>query len=177
MKFLKKLKSSNFWVSMISAVVLILQAVFNIEIKAEYLSQIIMAMLGFLVMSGIVTDSNNPEITIKNNDETVNIKDAITNALTQITATLEAGVIGLVKQMEVVNGQVVNKDVAQAEDNAINETMQSCNNDTSIGIAEDCNQVVQNVIENCNNNKSVEDAKQVDVKTTENVSIDEQNVL
>ena len=41
MKFLKRLKSSNFWVSMISAVVLILQAVFDIDIKTEYLNQII----------------------------------------------------------------------------------------------------------------------------------------
>ena len=53
MKLLKKLKSSNFWVSMISAIVLILQAVFNVEIKAEYLNQIIMGILGLLVMSGI----------------------------------------------------------------------------------------------------------------------------
>ena len=74
MKFLKKLKSSNFWVSMISAVVLILQAAFNVEIKTEYLTQIIMAILGLLVMSGIVTDTASGEVVVNQKNDTENIK-------------------------------------------------------------------------------------------------------
>lgn len=76
MRFLKRLKSGNFWISMISAVVLILQAVFNVEIKTEYLNQIILGILGILVMSGIVSESPNDEISIKPSD--------ITNALDKI---------------------------------------------------------------------------------------------
>lgn len=84
MKFLKRLKSGNFWISMISAVVLILQAVFNIEIKTEYLNQIILGILGILVMSGIVSESPSEEITIKQTDISSildNIGDKICNAL------------------------------------------------------------------------------------------------
>ena len=100
MKFFKKLKSSNFWVSMISAVVLILQAVFNVEIKAEYLSQIIMAMLGLLVMSGIVTDTPNGEVTIKQDLNVDEIKNKIDNIFTQSTSILQTNLDGIVKIFE-----------------------------------------------------------------------------
>ena len=100
MKLLKKLKSSNFWVSMISAVVLILQAVFNVEIKAEYLSQIIMAMLGFLVMSGIVTDTNSGEVTIKQDLDIGEIKEKMDNMFTQSSALLQTNLDGIIKIFE-----------------------------------------------------------------------------
>lgn len=84
MKFLKRLKSGNFWISMISAVVLILQAVFDIEIKTEYLNQIILGILGILVMSGIVSESPSEEITVKQADISSvldNIGEKLCNAL------------------------------------------------------------------------------------------------
>ena len=99
MKFLKKLKSSNFWVSMISAVVLILQAVFNVDIKTEYLTQIILGILGVLVMSGIVTDSPNDEMAIKSSIDMDNIKELINTTLTQIGATMQMDINQIVSQL------------------------------------------------------------------------------
>lgn len=84
MKFLKRLKSGNFWISMISAVVLILQSVFDIEIKTEYLNQIILGILGILVMCGIVSESPSEELAIKREDVSSmldKIGDKICNAL------------------------------------------------------------------------------------------------
>lgn len=103
MKFLKKLKSSNFWVSMISAVVLILQAVFNVEIKTEYLNQIIMAILGILVMTGIVSDSNNDEVTVSQKVDLEGVKETINAMFAQISTTLQADVTNIVSQFQKLN--------------------------------------------------------------------------
>ena len=103
MKFLKKLKSSNFWVSMISAVVLILQAVFNVDIKTEYLNQIILGILGLLVMSGIVTDTPNGEVTVSQSIDLDSVKESITNMFTQVSATLQTDITNIVSQFEKVN--------------------------------------------------------------------------
>lgn len=99
MKFFKKLKSSNFWVSMISAVVLILQAVFNVDIKTEYLNQIILGILGVLVMTGIVTDSPSDEVTVKQNVDFDAIKDNITSMFAQISATLQTDVTNVMSEI------------------------------------------------------------------------------
>lgn len=97
MKFLKRLKSGNFWISMISAVVLILQAVFNIEIKAEYLNQIILGILGLLVMFGIVSDGSSEETPVdKTNTE--NLQNII-NLLSQATTSLESNILDIIKQL------------------------------------------------------------------------------
>ena len=79
MKFLKKLKSSNFWVSMISAGILIVEVVFDFEIKAEYLSQIILGLLGILTVFGIVSDHGNTETLISNNTNSTDSSKADTN--------------------------------------------------------------------------------------------------
>lgn len=100
MKFLKKLKSSNFWVSMISAVVLILQAVFNVEIKTEYLNQIIMAILGLLVMSGIVTDSAGDEVKVSQEFDIDSVKEGLTQVISSITSTFSATVSDVIKQFD-----------------------------------------------------------------------------
>ena len=101
-EILKKLKSSNFWVSMISAVVLILQAVFNVEIKTEYLNQIIMAILGLLVMSGIVSDGSTEEVTVKQNVDVEDFKQNVTNIFTQVASTFQTNLTGFIKQFEVI---------------------------------------------------------------------------
>ena len=100
MKFLKKLKSSNFWVSMISAVVLILQAVFNVEIKTEYLNQIIMAILGLLVMSGIVTDSAGDEVKVSQEFDIDSVKEGLTQVMSSITSTFSTSVSDVIKQFD-----------------------------------------------------------------------------
>ena len=66
MRFLKKLKSGNFWVSMISAGVLIAEVVFDFEIKTEYLNQILLGLLGLLTVFGIVSDHGEKETILQN---------------------------------------------------------------------------------------------------------------
>lgn len=75
MKFLKKLKSSNFWISMLSAIMLIAQSVFNIEISSEHSSQIVLAILGVLVVSGIINDNNsNSEVPLKSGNFSIEVE-------------------------------------------------------------------------------------------------------
>ncbi len=66
MRFLKKLKSGNFWVSLISCGVLIAEVVFDFEIKTEYLNQILLGLMGLLTVCGIVTDHGATETLIAN---------------------------------------------------------------------------------------------------------------
>lgn len=62
MKFLKKLKSGNFWISLISAGVLIAEGIFDFEIKTEYLNQILLGLMGILTLFGIVTDHGDTSV-------------------------------------------------------------------------------------------------------------------
>ncbi len=103
MKFLKKIKSSNFWVSMISAVVLILQAVFNVDIKTEYLNQIILGILGVLVMSGIVTDSPSDEVTVKQTFDFDKMQEMVSSMFNQISTTLQTDITKMISQVEKIN--------------------------------------------------------------------------
>ncbi len=66
MRFLKKLKSGNFWVSLISCGVLIAEVVFDFEIKTEYLNQILLGLMGLLTVCGIVTDHGATDTLIAN---------------------------------------------------------------------------------------------------------------
>lgn len=66
MRFLKKLKSGNFWVSLISCGVLIAEVVFGFEIKTEYLNQILLGILGLLAIFGIITDHGEKETILTN---------------------------------------------------------------------------------------------------------------
>ncbi|MFQ6724497.1 MAG: hypothetical protein ACLRFE_04130 [Clostridia bacterium] len=115
MKFFKKLKSSNFWVSMVSAVVLILQAVFNVDIKTEYLNQIILGILGVLVMTGIVTDSPSDEVTVKPSFDMDGVKETINTMFTQISNTFQSDMAKVVSQLNNVTQISASK---QLEDGA-----------------------------------------------------------
>ena len=102
MKFLKKLRSSNFWVSMISAVVLIIQAVFDVTIKAEYLNQIIMAMLGLLVMSGIISDGSSTELTIGQSVDVEGVKTDLNEMLSKTAPSIEEVILNIVNQFKTI---------------------------------------------------------------------------
>lgn len=66
MKFLKKLKSGNFWVSLISAGVLIAEGIFDFELKTEYLNQILLGLMGIMTLFGIVSDHGDNSVVISN---------------------------------------------------------------------------------------------------------------
>ena len=55
MKWKTRLTNYNFWISLISAVLLIFQA-FNFEFNIAYVSEIATAVLGLLVVIGIISD-------------------------------------------------------------------------------------------------------------------------
>ena len=57
MNWKKRLTNYNFWISMFSAVLLILQAL-KIEFDVLYVNEIFTAVLGFLVVVGIIIDDN-----------------------------------------------------------------------------------------------------------------------
>ena len=66
MKWKNRLTNYNFWISIVSAVLLILQA-FNFEFDIAYISEIATAVLGLLVVIGIISDptkSYNPSNSI-----------------------------------------------------------------------------------------------------------------
>ena len=77
MKFLRKLKSGNFWISLISAGVLIAEGIFDFEIKTEYLNQILLGLMGILTLFGIVSDHGDTSVILNSSskedkNETVN---------------------------------------------------------------------------------------------------------
>lgn len=55
MKWKNRLKNYNFWISIVSAVLLILQA-FHINFDIAYINEIATAVLGLLVVIGIIND-------------------------------------------------------------------------------------------------------------------------
>jgi len=55
MKWKNRLTNYNFWISIVSAVLLILQA-FNFEFDIAYINEIATAVLGLLVVIGIISD-------------------------------------------------------------------------------------------------------------------------
>lgn len=167
MKFFKRLRSSNFWVSMLSAVILILQAVFNVEIKTEYLTQIIMAILGLLVMSGIVSDSSNDEVTVKQNVDMDSIKDNVTNILSQVATTFETNLTGVIKQFEVIKDNL-NISSSQAINNTTNQ-----NNVVIETVTKQETNLESSTEEN--NNEILNSTQTQNVETA--IVVDEQNTL
>ncbi len=117
MKFFKKLKSSNFWVSMISAIVLIAQSVFNFEISSEHSSQIVLAILGVLVMSGIISDNSNSEVQLKSSSNSVEVEEF----LDKIAVTIKNCVGGVISSQVQANTNVVEQVVEQSKTQEIAE--------------------------------------------------------
>jgi len=77
MKWKNRLTNYNFWISIVSAVLLILQA-FNFEFDIAYINEIATAVLGLLVVIGIISDptkSYNPNETIQTKDTETQITD------------------------------------------------------------------------------------------------------
>ena len=81
MNWKNRLKNYNFWISLFSAVLLILQAL-KIEFDIAYINKIFTAVLGLLVVVGIISD---PTRTLtKNNEE--NSKSTVKNSSLGVVA-------------------------------------------------------------------------------------------
>ena len=63
MRWKNRLTNYNFWISLISAVLLILQA-FNFEFDIQYVSEIATGALGLLVVIGIISDPTKTSVSV-----------------------------------------------------------------------------------------------------------------
>ena len=81
MKWKNRLTNYNFWISIVSAVLLILQA-FNFEFDIAYINEIATAVLGLLVVIGIISDPTKTytpyETNQKASEETSNADETTT---------------------------------------------------------------------------------------------------
>lgn len=93
MKWKNRLTNYNFWISIVSATLLILQA-FNIKMDIANINEIVTALLGLLVVIGII------------NDPTKSSKDAESKAKTSIKSVQNEG--QSVKQIENESNQGLN---------------------------------------------------------------------
>ncbi len=64
---MKKFKNGGFWVSLVSAILLILQAIFGWKIDNALVTEISSSVLGLLVVVGIIKDHDTAK---KSNDTT-----------------------------------------------------------------------------------------------------------
>ena len=85
MNWKNRLTNYNFWISIVSAVLLILQA-FNIEFDVNYINEIITAVLGLLVVIGIIND---PTKSITKTDSSSTITTSTSNAEKTESTTAE----------------------------------------------------------------------------------------
>lgn len=69
MNWKKRLTNYNFWISIVSAVLLILQA-FDISFDIAYINEIVTAVLGLLVVIGIINDPTKTGKDINSNNQT-----------------------------------------------------------------------------------------------------------
>ena len=67
MNWKNRLTNYNFWISLVSAVLLIMQA-FNFEFDIANLSEIATALLGLLVVVGIISNPTKPSKETKKED-------------------------------------------------------------------------------------------------------------
>jgi len=89
MKWKNRLTNYNFWISIVSAVLLILQA-FKINFDIAYINEIATAVLGLLVVIGIISDPTRNGV-VENSTATKkeNIKEEIVQENTEIKTTQE----------------------------------------------------------------------------------------
>ena len=168
MNWKNRLKNYNFWISMFSAVLLILQAL-KIEFDIAYINEIFTAVLGLLVVVGIISD---PTRTLtKNNDEnsTTNIKNSSLGVVAQKNEEKVEGekLLPIVKESEVdklfSKNDIENVVLKFTEGlnekinkiNTISETLQQTFKDDEIGkIQQDSNNINVENINEINNGES-----------------------
>lgn len=79
MNWKNRLKNYNFWISMFSAVLLILQAL-KLEFDVAYVNEIFTAVLGLLVVVGIIIDPTKTSVQKAENNTTKTEKNQSTEA-------------------------------------------------------------------------------------------------
>ena len=86
MNWKNRLTNYNFWISIFSAVLLILQA-FKIEFVVAYVNEIFTAVLGLLVVIGIISDPTRTSVKLNETTSTTSSKQEETTQETELNTT------------------------------------------------------------------------------------------
>ena len=126
MKFLKKLKSGNFWVSLISAGVLIAEGIFDFEIKTEYLNQILLGLMGLMTLFGIVSDHGSGEsVLLQTNSSSTATKESESTTSNAGISNIKSicDTISLLLNKVSFSHEVSEQEETKAEASQTNETL------------------------------------------------------
>lgn len=149
MNWKNRLKNYNFWISMFSAVLLILQAL-KIKIDVAYINEIFTAVLGLLVVIGIISDPTRTSVKsqektdekVSNTETTNNIKD--TEAPLPIESKNEVGDVNIQNDFKTIVENI------KSEISKTFEEMKTINQQTTKEIVEKQEQIVQPAVAETN---------------------------
>ena len=123
MNWKNRLTNYNFWVSIVSAVLLILQAL-KIKVDFIYVNEVSTAILGLLVVIGIINDPTKSTKNVKSSTEQTKGLNKDLNTL-----EIEKGVL-IEKQNELQTNENVQKNLKNIKNEAKN--IENCENSNEI---------------------------------------------
>ncbi|MDD4351282.1 MAG: phage holin [Clostridia bacterium] len=75
---MSRLKNYNFWISMVSAILLVLQNLFDMKVDVAFVNEAVSSVLGILVVIGIINDPTKSKKLLQNDTE-VKISSTLTD--------------------------------------------------------------------------------------------------
>jgi len=75
---MSRLKNYNFWISMVSAILLVLQNLFDMKVDVAFVNEAVSSVLGILVVIGIINDPTKSKKIVQNDTE-VKISSTLTD--------------------------------------------------------------------------------------------------
>lgn len=128
-----RLTNYNFWISMVSAVLLIFQA-FDLQFDIEYINEIVTAVLGLLVVIGIISDPTKSSTSSSSNSSLANQSTQTANTASEETKGENVEATGEEANAETTNEEGVNeneeiiKDTSTTNENTENLARESLDN-------------------------------------------------
>lgn len=110
-----RLTNYNFWISMVSAVLLIFQA-FDLQFDIEYINEIVTAVLGLLVVIGIISDPTKSSTSSSSNSSLANQSTQTGNTASEKTKGEE------VKATKETNAETINEEGVNENEEIIKDT-------------------------------------------------------
>lgn len=75
---MSRFKNYNFWISMVSAILLVLQNLFDMKVDVAFVNEAMSSVLGILVVIGIINDPTKSKKIVQNDTE-VKISSTLTD--------------------------------------------------------------------------------------------------
>ena len=116
-----RLTNYNFWISMVSAVLLIFQA-FDLQFDIEYINEIVTAVLGLLVVIGIISDPTKSSTSSSSNSSLANQSTQTGNTASEKTKGEE------VKATKETNAETINEEGVNENEEIIKDTSETYEN-------------------------------------------------